>query len=288
MAEENTANSDNIIAFQGQPGANSDMACRQAHPYMETLSCASFEDVFDAVAQGRAKYGLIPIENSQAGRVAEIHNLLPRTDLHIVGEYFHRVHHCLLAPKGAKLEDVKTVYSHPQALMQCRENLRKLGMEAHPHSDTAGAARDVAEWNDPAKAAIASALAAELYGLEVLQNNFEDHDENLTVFVTFAKEPIDLEPGEGRTLTSMIFVSRNIPAALYKGLGGFATNGVNLVKLESYLPSTGAGTAQFFITFEGHPREPHVQRALEELGFFSKKTQVLGVYPADNIRFAGE
>lgn len=277
---------ENLIAFQGIAGAHSDMACRRAYPYMDTLSCANFEDIFEAVSSGKAKYGLIPVENSQAGRVAEIHNILPKTDLHIVGEYFHDVENQLLAPKGATLETIKTVTSHPQALMQCRNNLLKLGLTPIPYADTARAAHMVGESKDPTKAAIGSRLAAELYGLQVLQPNMNDAERNVTIFLTFAKEPIDPKPNEKHVLTSLLFTARNIPAALYKALGGFATNGVNMLKLESYLPALGGeGTAQFFITFEGNPRDPHVQRALEELGFFSRKVRVLGVYPADKARF---
>jgi len=276
------------IAFQGLPGAHSDMACKQAYPYMTTLPCPSFEDVFEAVQQGQAALGLIPIENSHAGRVAEIHNLLPGTDLHIVGEYFHKVHNHLLAPRGASLKTLKTVYSHPQALMQCRNNVRKLKLKAENFADTAGAAKAIAEWNDPSKAAIASDLAAELYGLDILKKNMQDADDNTTLFVAISKEPTDPDPlKDGPILTTMLFTTRNISAGLYKALAGFATNGINLVKLESYIPNYRAGTAQFFVTFEGHPEEKHVQHALEELGFFTKKVQLLGVYPADKKRFAG-
>lgn len=277
--------SDNIIAFMGVAGANADLACRQKEPYMETLALPSFEDVFDAVADGRARLGMIPIENSQAGRVAEIHNLLPRTDLHIVGEHIQRIEHHLLAPKGATLEGIRHVYSHPQALMQCRAHLREMGVELHPHANTAVAAADVAAWGDPAKAAIASGLAAELYGLDIVQRNIEDADDNVTVFVLISREPMDPEPGDGVTLTSLLFELRNIPAALYKAIGGFATNGVNLVKLESYIRGGGSTESQFFVSFEGHPTDPAVQRALEELGFYSRSVKVLGVYLADAKRY---
>ena len=277
---------DDTIAFMGVEGANADLACRQAQPYMRTLPCASFEDVFDAVMEGKAALGMIPIENSQAGRVAEIHNILPHTNLHIVGEHFQKVDHHLFGPKGATLEGVKHVYSHPQALMQCRENLRALKVEMHVHSNTATAAADVAQWNDPAKASISSALAGELYGLQLLKEHVQDSDSNHTVFVMIAREASDPEPDRDRILTTLIFSIRNIPAALYKSLGGFATNGVNILKLESYIPGGAMqGQAQFFLTFEGHPRERNVQLALEELGFFCKKVNVLGVYPADPKRF---
>jgi prephenate dehydratase len=275
----------NTIAFMGVAGANADLACREKEPYMHTLGLPSFEDVFDAVQQGKARLGMIPIENSQAGRVAEIHNLLPRTDLHIIGEHIQRIEHHLLAPKGTNLEDIRHVYSHPQALMQCRAHLRELGLELHPHSNTAVAAEDVAKWNDKTKAAIASELAAELYGVDIVKRNIEDAKDNVTVFVIISREPSDPEPEDGRTLTSLLFELRNIPAALYKSIGGFATNGVNLIKLESYIRGGGSQESQFFVTFEGNPSSPNVQRALEELGFYSRRVKVLGVYLADEKRY---
>ena len=269
---------DNTIAFMGVFGANGDMACRKAYPYMTTMPVASFEDVFDAVEQGTAALGMIPIENSHAGRVAEIHNILPNTDLSIVGEYFQRIEHQLLAPAGATLESIKTVYSHPQGLMQCRKFLRDLKVETHSYASTAGAAEAVSQWNDPTKAAIASDLAGELYGLKKLAANIEDADDNTTIFVALAKEPLD--PEDKHVITTLIFSARNIPAALYKALGGFATNNVNLLKLESYIPGGISSTAQFFVSFEGSPKQRNVQLAIEELGFFCRKVKVLGVYPA--------
>lgn len=281
-----TSDPNNTIAFMGVEGANADLACRQTQPYMQTLACPSFEDVFDAVATKKAKLGMIPIENSQAGRVAEIHNLLPRTNLHIVGEFYQHIEHCLMAPKGATLQSVKDVYSHPQALMQCRENLRQLGVSTHTYSNTAQAAKDVAQWNDKSKAAIASPLAAELYGLEIVKPHLQDSDDNTTVFIIIAREPVDPNPAKEKVITTLLYTIRNIPAALYKSLGGFATNNVNVVKLESYIPGGKRNdAAQFFLSFEGHPNEKNVQRALEELSFYCKKVTVLGVYPADNQRF---
>lgn len=273
----------NLIAFAGIAGANGDIACRKAHPYMETLPLPTFEAVFEAVEAGQAKYGLIPIENSQAGRVAEIHNILPETSLHIVGEYIHPVRHSLCGVKGASIEQVKEAYSHPQALMQCTKSLAEKAIAAQPFADTAMAAKAVVEWNDPAKAAVCSELAATLYGLDVLEENIQDADDNATLFLTFSAEPIDPEPEKGQILTSVLFTARNIPAALYKALGGFATNGVNMIKLESYIVS-GSQQAQFFMTFEGHPSDRPVQLALEELGFFTNKVNVLGVYYADENR----
>ncbi len=275
-----------IIAFQGVVGAHSDMACRQAYPYLQTMACHSFEDAMKAVEAGKADLCMIPIENSKAGRVAEMHNLLPKTELHVVSEYFLRVEQFLLAPKGTKLKDIKTVYSHPQALMQCKDNLKKLGVECKEYSNTAVAAKDVAAWGDPTKAAIASKLAAELYGLDVIKPNFEDAKDNTTIFIVMGREAHHPDAKEGRVITSLFFEARNIPAALYKALGGFATNHVNLLKIESYIPSGASKTAQFFISFEGHPDERNVQLAIEELGFFCKKVNVLGVYLADPARFS--
>ncbi|HEU5046767.1 MAG TPA: prephenate dehydratase [Rickettsiales bacterium] len=275
---------ENTIAFMGVAGANADLACRQKYPYMQTLSCASFEDVFQAVSQGKAKFGMIPIENSHAGRVAEIHQILPKTDLRIVAEHFQRIEHFLLAPKGASLSTVKEVYSHPQALMQCRDHLRKLGLEPHSYSNTAKAAADVAQWNDPSKAAIASTLAAELYGLQCLKEHIEDSKDNVTVFVTLAREPVELDTAT-KVLTTMLFTVRNIPAALYKALGGFATNSINMIKLESYIPGGISAAAQFFLTVEGHPDDRLMRLALEELKFFCEEVSIIGVYNADAERY---
>lgn len=286
-ANHNVVDPENTIAFMGVEGANADLACRQACPYMQTLACPSFEDVFEAVASGKASLGMIPIENSQAGRVAEIHNLLPRTNLHIVGEYFQQIEHQLLAPEGATLKTVRHVYSHPQGLLQCRKNIRELKLETHTYSNTAAAAADVAKWNDSTKAAIASPLAGELYGLTTLKEHMQDSDDNVTVFIIVSREPSDPDPEKERVLTTLLYTVRNIPAALYKSLGGFATNNVNILKLESYIPGGAAReSAQFFLTLEGHPNEKNVQLALEELGFYCKKVTVLGVYPADAARFS--
>ncbi len=277
---------ENTIAFMGVEGANADLACRQACPYMQTLPCPSFEDVFNAVESGKASLGMIPIENSQAGRVAEIHNLLPKTKLHIVGEYFQHIEHVLVSVKGATLETIKDVYSHPQALMQCREHLREMKVAVHTYSNTAAAAADIAKWNDPSKAAVCSPLAAELYGLKILREHLQDSQDNVTVFIMISREPADIKPNDGQILTTLLFMVRNMPAALYKSLGGFATQGVNIVKLESYIPGGAKReAAQFFLTFEGHPHEKNVQGALEELGFYCKKVTVLGVYKADKERF---
>lgn len=277
----------NIIAFQGVTGAHSDMACRQAHPYMETKAYPSFDAAMCAVENDEADLCMIPIENSQAGRVAEMHNLLPDTKLYITGEYFQKIEHFLAAPKGAILENIQTVYSHPQALMQCRQSLNDLAIEdRQSYSNTAVAAKDVSQWADPTKAAICSKLAAELYQLEIIKEHLEDSHDNTTVFISLSKEPLDLDANDEHVVTSLLFEARNIPASLYKALGGFATNNVNMLKIESYIPGGKSNRAQFFITFEGHPQTKNVQRSIEELGFFCKRVKVLGVYQADEKRFA--
>jgi prephenate dehydratase len=273
-----------IIAFQGVHGANADVACRHAYPYHDTLPVATFEDAMRSVEEGKAGLCMIPMENSQAGRVAEIHNLLPKTKLYIVGEHFERIEHFLAAPKGTKLKDIKIVYSHPQALMQCKDSLVKLGVKKEAYANTAMAAEDVAKWNDKSKAAICSRLAADLYGLEIIKENIEDSKANTTMFISMAAEPLDVDRHKHTILTSLLFTARNIPAALYKALGGFATNNVNIIKLESYIPGGVSQTAHFFITFEGHPEERRVQLSLEELGFFCKKVKMLGVYTAAQDR----
>lgn len=271
------------IAFMGVEGANADLACRTNYPYMRTLPLDAFEDVFAAVAEGRAKYAMIPIENSHAGRVAEIHNLLPKTNLHIVAEHIEPIEHHLYALPGTKLAEIKQVYSHQQALMQCRKFIHENKLEPHVHSNTATAARDVAAWKDSAKAAICSKLAGELYQLECIAENLQDANDNETHFIVLGKEPEDV-PANVMQLTSILFTVRNIPAALYKALGGFATNNINMIKLESYIRSGANSNAQFFMTVEGNPHDRPLQLALEELGFFTNKVTVLGVYPADKKR----
>ncbi|MCH8092581.1 MAG: prephenate dehydratase [Proteobacteria bacterium] len=275
------------ITFQGAPGAYSDLACRQVHPSMTTLPMPSFEETFAAVTGARAALAMIPIENSVAGRVADIHQLMPETPLHIVAEHFQRVNHHLLAPKGAAIEGLKTVRSHVHALSQCRKLIAALGLVPVVHADTAGAAADVAERNDPTSAAIASQLAAEIYGLDSLKANIEDAEHNTTRFIILAKEPVDPDPGDGPVITSLLFRVRNIPAALYKALGGFATNGVNMTKLESYMIGGHFSATGFYADVEGHPDERLVKLALEELDFYSSEVKVLGVYPAHPLRSGG-
>jgi prephenate dehydratase len=270
----------NTISFQGEPGAYSDLSCRGAYPAMTTLPCATFEDTFAAARDGKARLAMIPIENSIAGRVADIHHLIPDSGLHIVAEHFQRVNHQLLAPKGATLAGLKTVHSHVQALSQCRNLIRKLGLKPVVHADTAGAAAEVAARGDRSEAAIASSLAAEIYGLQVLQADAEDAAHNTTRFVVMGLEPVDPDPGQGLVMMSFVFRVRSVPAALYKALGGFATNGVNITKLESYMVDERFTVAQFYADIEGHPEQLSVRLALEELSFFSREVKILGVYPA--------
>ncbi len=272
------------IAFQGLHGAYSHLACVEAYPEMRPLPCDSFEETFEAVENGRAAYAMIPIENSLAGRVGDIHHLMPESGLHIVAEHFQRVVHHLLAPPGAKLKGLKTVHSHIHALSQCRRLIRELGLKAVVHADTAGAAAEVAARGDRSEAAIASKLAAEIHGLDILKAQVEDAEHNTTRFVVMAREPIEPDPGAGPVMTTFVFRVRNVPAALYKVLGGFATNGVNMVKLESYMLDGTFTATQFYADVEGHPADEPVRLALEELGFFSRYVKVLGVYPAHRFR----
>ena len=277
----------NTIAFQGEPGAYSDLACRTACPDMATLPCDTFEDTFAAVGEGRAGKAMIAIDNSVAGRVADVHHLMPESGLHIVGEHFQRVVHHLLAPKGATLQTLKTVHSHVHALPQCRKLIRELGLKAVVHADTAGAAADVAKLGDPTQAAIASELAGQIYGLVSLRADVADTPNNTTRFVIMQREPYDPDPAAGPVLTSFVFRVRSVPAALYKALGGFATNGVNIVKLESYMVDAWFTVAQFYAEIEGHPDQRSVRLAMEELGFFSREVKILGVYPANPFRQDG-
>ena len=272
------------ISYQGEPGANSHLACREAYPDLEPVACATFEDTLEAVRSGDARFAMIPIENSVAGRVADIHHLLPKADLFIVGEHFLRVRHQLMALPGTKLAEINRVMSHTQALGQCRQTLRKLGLKALPEADTAGSARMVSEQGDRSLAAIASTLAAETYGLEILKHDVEDEAHNTTRFVILAAEPDDAEPDDGPVITTFIFRVRNVPAALYKALGGFATNGVNMTKLESYQLEGTFSATMFYADIEGHPASRLVQLALEELSFFSSEVKVLGTYTASAFR----
>ncbi|WP_249688674.1 prephenate dehydratase [Microvirga sp. 3-52] len=273
-----------LISFQGELGANSHTACSEARPDWEALPCPTFEDAFAAVNEGPADLAMIPIENSIAGRVADIHHLLPTSGLHIVGEYFLPIHFHLMAIPDADLGTVKDVYSHVHALGQCRKIIRKLGLKAHVAGDTAGSAREVAEWKDPSRASLSPRMAADIYGLRILAENVEDEAHNTTRFVILSKTPYWAPAGQGPTVTSFVFRVRNLPAALYKALGGFATNGINMTKLESYMLEGEFLATQFYAEVDGHPEDTNLKRALEELEFFSRELRVLGVYPADPFR----
>ena len=275
---------DNIIAFQGELGANSHIACLEVYPEMEVLPCATFEDVFAAIQQGTANLAMLPIENSLAGRIGDIHHLLPGGGLYVVGEHFLRIRFQLLGLKGAKIDDLKTVQSQTPALGQCRNVIRELGLSMIVGADTAGSARQVAEAGDKSAAAIATSLAGEIYGLDVLRADIEDAEHNTTRFLIMANEPNDAEPEDGPVITSFIFRVRNVPAALYKALGGFATNGVNMTKLESYQLEGSFNASQFYADIEGHPASRNVRLALEELEFFTNELKILGIYPAHNYR----
>ena len=272
------------IAFQGEPGAYSQLACREAYPDLGQLPCPTFEDTFAAVGEGQARLAMIPIENSVLGRVADIHHLLPESGLYIVGEHFVRVRHQLLGLKGARLDEVKVVRSHAAALGQCRRAIHRLGLKPIVSADTAGSARFIAEQGDPAEAAIASSLAGEIYGLHTLMADIEDAGHNTTRFVVMAADPEEPSPEAGLIVTSFVFQVRNVPAALYKALGGFATNGVNMTKLESYQLAGSFNATQFYADIEGHPETRNVRLALEELEFFSSHVRILGVYPAGTYR----
>ncbi len=272
------------VAYQGEPGANSHLACREVFPHAEAVAFPTFEDTLSAVSSGDVDVAMIPIENSVAGRVADIHHLLPNAGLYIIGEHFLRVRHQLMAKPAATLETIKTVMSHTQALGQCRKTIRKLGLRPIPEADTAGSARMVAQSDDLTCAAIASSLAAEIYGLKILKSDVEDEAHNTTRFVILAAQPDDAEPEDGPIITTFIFRVRNVPAALYKALGGFATNGVNMTKLESYQTEGTFNATMFFADIEGHPAERKVQLALEELSFFSTEIKVLGSYLASPYR----
>lgn len=284
QASQTTTGAQQKISYQGEPGANSHLAAREAFPDLEAVAYPTFEDALAAVKSGDALYAMIPIENSVAGRVADIHHLLPDAGLFIVAEHFLRVRHQLMAKPGATLQSLKRVMSHTQALGQCRSTLRKLGLKPVPEADTAGSARLVSESDDLTTAAIASRLAAEIYGLEILKSDMEDEVHNTTRFVVLAREPDDAEPGDGPVITTFVFRVRNVPAALYKALGGFATNSVNMTKLESYQTEGTFNATMFFSDIEGHPVERPVQLALEELSFFSNEMTILGTYPASPYR----
>ena len=274
-----------LIAFQGEPGANGHEACLTHFSDYTPRPCATFEDAFEAMKSGECELGMIAVENSTAGRVADVHHLLPHSGLTIIGERFKPIRFQLMANKGAKIDDIKTVSSMTIALGQCRKVLRKLKVRTEAAGDTAGAAKALAEKPDLTRAAVAPALAADLYGLDILMRDIEDEKHNTTRFLVMTKssKAPKAQPGQP-WVTSFVFRVRNIPAALYKALGGFATNGVNMTKLESYMEN-GAFTATFFYSeVDGRPDDPNVARALEEIGYFSEKLEIIGVYPADPYR----
>lgn len=315
-----------IIGFQGSPGANSHLACQKFYPNTESQSFTNFCDVFEAAESGKIEFGMIPLENSYAGRVSEIHELLKKHDVSIVAEHFFPINHYLAGIKGAKLNEIKKVFSHPQALSQCQNNLKQLKVAVNEFSNTAEAAKFIANSNDKTWAAICSSKACEIHNLEIIKENMQDSgSDNLTIFVVIAKNNADIagliqeanssenknlvaayelnsatatksepnliryiDPKIAPTITTLLFTIRNIPGSLYKALGGFATNGVSLVKLESYIPGGFSKQAQFFISIEGHPSQSNVALALEELDFFSKDVKFLGVYYADPARFSKE
>ncbi len=271
------------IAFQGELGANSDEACRAHFPDHEPLPCATFEDAFEAVKTGAAELGMIPVENSIAGRVADVHHLLPSSGLYIIGERFKPIRFQLMANPGVKLEDITAAASMPIALAQCRKTLRKLGVKLVSASDTAGAAKELAEHPDPHRAAVSPRLAAEIYGLDILLEDIEDEHNNTTRFIVMSRERA--HPAEGAAcVTAFVFKVKNIPAALYKAMGGFATNSVNMTKLESYMENGGFTATMFYAEVDGRPEDRAVAQALEELSFFCDRFELVGVFAADPFR----
>jgi prephenate dehydratase len=284
MTKENS-DAEHAIAFQGELGAYSHLACSVLFPVMTPQPSRGFEDAFNAVEEGRARLAMIPVENSLAGRVADIHHLLPASRLHIVGEFFMPVNHHLLVVPGTKLSDIREVRSHVHALGQCRKFLRQNGLQATVGGDTAGSAAEVARNGDKSVAAIASDLAGKIYGLESLEANIEDAGHNTTRFLVMSREAKPVDPRIGPMVTSFVFHVRNVPASLYKAMGGFATNGVNMTKLESYQVNGNFTATQFYADIEGHPEQANVRLALEELSFFSREVRILGVYPAHPYRF---
>ena len=271
------------IAFQGEPGAYMHQACRQSRPQMAAVPCATFEEVIDRTRSGDVDLGMLAVENSTYGRIADVHSLLPQSGLHIIDECFVRVHINLLAVKGTRLDQVKRVRCMSILHGQCRKFIRQHALATMNWHDNAAAAREVALLGDPAEAALASELAAEIYGLDVLARGIEDQSNNTTRFLVMARDP-DLTRRGDQMITTFVFRVRNIPAALYKAMGGFATNGVNMTKLESYMVGGSFTATEFYADIEGHPEDPAVARALEELAYFTTELRILGVYPADRQR----
>ena len=273
------------IAFQGEPGAYGHQACREARPDHDPLPCPTFDAAIEAVRKGDAELGMIAVENSTFGRVADVHHLLPESGLHITDEAFVRVHINLLGLRGSRTDQIKVARGHPVILPQCAEFLRDNGIETEAASDNARAARDVAEGGDPTVAALASELAADIYGLQVLARNIEDQANNTTRFLVMSREPDYKRRGKGPMITSFVFRVRNIPAALYKAMGGFATNGINMTKLESYMVGGAFTATQFYAEIEGHPDDRSVQLALDELNYFTDMVRLMGVFPAAPRRY---
>ena len=272
------------IAFQGELGAYSHEACAAARPDHEALPCGTFEDAINAVRSGEADLAMLPVENSTYGRVADIHSLLPNSGLHIIEEHFVRVRISLMAMPGVALEDIKKVRAHLVLLPQARSFLKAHGIAAETAADSAGAAADLAASGDLTQGVLASEMCAEIYGLNILASDIEDHGHNTTRFLLMSREPDFTRRGDHGMLTTFVFEVRNIPAALYKAMGGFATNGVNMTKLESYMVGGSFTATQFYSDIEGHPDDPNVKLALDELGYFTQRTEILGVYPADARR----
>ena len=277
-------NSIECFSFQGVNGAYSELAGKKIYPNADSIPCKTFEEMFELVRDKKVDRAIVPIENSRAGRVADTQRLIPNSQLKIVGEFFLEVKHCLMAPKGSSIETIKRVHSHEQAIAQCRENLIKLNKEMKVQADTAGAAKLVADWSNKEDGAIASELAAKIYNLDIINNNFQDTSYNVTRFLVMSKELANFKKDTHSLITTLIFKVRSLPAALYKSLGGFASNGVNLTKIESYIHPKGFDVAQFYIDFEGHPDNDSVKLALEEMKFFCKEINILGVYKASDFR----
>ena len=272
------------FSFQGINGAYSELAGRNIFPEADSLACATFEEMFQTVREGKANVAIVPIENSQAGRVADTQRLIPDSELKIVREYFLEVKHNLLVVPGTKMSDIKRIYSHEQGIAQCRNKIIELNKEMIIVADTAGAAKKIAELNSKEEAAIASKLASRIYKLEILESNFQDVSTNVTRFLVMASKLNPLDPNDDNLITTLVFTVRSIPASLYKCLGGFASNGVNITKLESYVHPQGFDVAQFYIDFEGHPEQTSVKLALEEMKFFCKHMNILGVYKKSEFR----
>ena len=274
----------NSFSFQGVNGAYSELAGKNLFPDAKSVPCSTFEEMFAFVREQKAEIALVPIENSKAGRVADTQRLIPDSDLNIIGEYFLEVKHNLLVVPGTTLNDIKRIHSHEQGIAQCRNKIIKLNKEMIVAADTAGSAKKISELNSKEDAAIASELAAKIYNLDILEKDFQDSQYNVTRFLIMSKTKSNLNSNETELLTTLVFVVRSIPASLYKCLGGFASNGINITKLESYIHPQGFDVAQFYIDFEGHPDDQSVKLALEEMKFFCKEIKVLGVYKKSEFR----